>query len=126
MLGIDYFDGEDGQDGKTPVIGVDYFTESDKAEIVQSVIDSLGGNPVCGVVDENNNIVVSGNLGNGTYTVKYELEDGSTILIGELVLTDDSGNSGDAGDDKPAYTNLADPTSDEWLEGYCERLGTRR
>ncbi len=76
----------DGEDGYTPVLGVDYFTESDKAYIVSSVIDSLGGNPVFGIVDENNNIVVSGNLGTGTYIVKYELEDGTTVDIGELTL----------------------------------------
>lgn len=31
------FDGKDGNDGKTPVKGVDYFTESDKQEIVGEV-----------------------------------------------------------------------------------------
>lgn len=34
-------DGKDGQDGYTPIKGKDYFTELDKAEMVQSVIDSL-------------------------------------------------------------------------------------
>lgn len=78
--------GEDGQDGKTPVLGVDYFTDSDKEFIVSSVIDYFGGRPLYGFVDENNRIVVSGNLGDGTYTVKYELEDGTTVDIGELTL----------------------------------------
>lgn len=50
------------------------------------VIESLGGNPVFGYVDENNNIVVSGNLPDGTYSVKYEMENGSTVNIGDLVL----------------------------------------
>ena len=39
---------------------------------------------VFGYVDENNNIVLQGKLDDGTYAVKYEMEDGSTIDIGEL------------------------------------------
>ena len=61
-------------------------TEGDKAELVAMVIESLGGKPIFGVVDENNNIIVQGNLADGTYTVKYEMEDGSTIDIGKLAL----------------------------------------
>lgn len=78
--------GKQGSDGKTPVRGVDYYTEADKAEIVAMVIESLGGNPVFGIVDENNNIVVSGNLPDGTYSVKYEMENGTKLNIGNLVL----------------------------------------
>lgn len=81
-------DGDPGQDGHTPQRGVDYFTEADRAAMVAAVIESLGGNPVFGYVDENNNIIVSGNLADGTYSVKYEMEDGSTVGIGQLVLTD--------------------------------------
>lgn len=33
--------GEKGQDGKTPVKGVDYFTDADKQEIVQLVLNDL-------------------------------------------------------------------------------------
>ena len=33
--------GEDGQDGYTPIKGTDYYTEEDKNEIVQLVLDSL-------------------------------------------------------------------------------------
>ncbi|MBQ8232439.1 MAG: hypothetical protein IJZ34_11020 [Lachnospiraceae bacterium] len=45
---------------------------------------------VVGTLDENNNILLSGNLANGTYTLKYENEDGTytevgTIEIGEIV-----------------------------------------
>lgn len=95
IKGVDYFDGkdgkngedgQDGQDGKTPVLGVDYFTDSDKEYIISSVIDYFGGKPLYGFVDENNNIVVSGALSDGEYTVKYELEDGTTVDIGELTL----------------------------------------
>lgn len=76
--------GESGTDGKD---GSDYvLTEADKAEIAAMVIESLGGNPVFGYVDENNNIIVSGNLADGSYNVKYEMENGSTVDIGDLVL----------------------------------------
>lgn len=61
-------------------------TEEIKSEIVQDVIKSFGGNPVFGYVDKNNNIIVSGNLPDGDYTVMYEMEEGETITIGNLVL----------------------------------------
>jgi hypothetical protein len=64
-------------------VGID---EAFKAELVAAVIESLGGNPVFGYVDKNNNIIVSGNLPDGTYSVKYEMEDGSKVSIGNLVL----------------------------------------
>jgi hypothetical protein len=35
------FDGDDGKDGHTPIKGTDYFTEVDKAEMVQDVLDSV-------------------------------------------------------------------------------------
>jgi hypothetical protein len=41
---------------------------------------------VFGSVDENNNIILNGNLADGTYTVKYEMENGETVNIGNLVL----------------------------------------
>lgn len=50
VKGVDYFDGVDGKDGsngkdgvdgKTPVKGTDYYTEADKAEMVQAVISAL-------------------------------------------------------------------------------------
>ena len=63
-------------------IGVD---EAFKAELVQYVLDSIGC-PFFGVVDENNNIILNGALPDGTYIVKYEMEDGSQINIGNLVL----------------------------------------
>ncbi len=34
-------DGKDGKDGYTPVKGVDYYTEADKSEMVQAVINAL-------------------------------------------------------------------------------------
>lgn len=49
-------------------------------------IEMATNGDVFGYVDENNNIIVSGNLPDGTYSVKYEMEDGSTVDIGELSL----------------------------------------
>ena len=95
--------------GTAPVKGVDYYTEADKAEMVAMVLEALGGNVISGYVDSENNIVIMG-LPDGDYTVKYEMEDGSTIEIGGLVLAE--------AEPAPGYTNLADPASDEWKEGY--------
>lgn len=81
------FKGETGETGPRGPQGPAYtLTETDKALIVAQVIESLGGNPIFGYVDEDNNIIVQGNLGDGTYSVKYEMEDGSTVDIGNLVL----------------------------------------
>ncbi len=83
--------GAQGATGATGPQGPAYvLTEDDKAQIVAQVIASLGGNPVFGYVDEDNNIIVQGNLADGTYSVKYEIEneDGTvtTVDIGDLVL----------------------------------------
>jgi hypothetical protein len=70
-----------GENGKDYVL-----TEADKSEIAALVIEMLGGNPIFGVVDSNNHIVLNGDLPDGTYSVKYEMENGTTINIGNLVL----------------------------------------
>lgn len=67
-----------------PVKGVDYWTEADQESIVQQVIAALG-TPVFGTVDENNNIILTGNLPEDTYYVKYEAADGNLIDIGTMV-----------------------------------------
>lgn len=84
--------GEQGPQGDKGDKGDPYtLTSADKSEIVRTVIESLGGNPVFGYVDANNNIIVQGNLADGLYNIKYEIvdEDGTvteTIDIGDLVL----------------------------------------
>ena len=93
--------GDTGADGKTPVVGEDYFTEADKTEIINAVIAALGGQPVSGYVDADNNIVISADLADGTYTLKYENADGTYTEIGTF----------DVGKVGPAYTNLFDPAS---------------
>ena len=74
------------------------FSEDDKAEIVGTVLDALSGKVIPGYVDEENNIVISG-LPAGSYTVRYEMEDGGTIDIGALAVSSGA----------PVYTNLAEP-----------------
>lgn len=102
----------DGADGKTPVKGTDYFTSADKTELINAIKGSLtlgiasdgliylfvDGSPVgtgipqgqsgdvFGYVDENNTIVLNGNLADGTYTIKYEMENGDVVDIGNMVL----------------------------------------
>lgn len=79
--------GDTGATGPAGKDGNDYvLTEADKDEIAAIVVEKLGGEPIFGFVDENNNIIVQGNLADGTYNVKYEMEDGSTVDIGDLVL----------------------------------------
>ena len=51
-------------------------TETDITTIVQKVVENLGGQPVAGYFDENNDIVLTSTLPDGTYTFKIETDDG--------------------------------------------------
>ena len=95
--------GDTGPAGYTPVKGVDYWTPADQESIVQQVIAALG-TPVFGTVDADNNIILSGELADGTYTVKYEDAEGNLVDIGTI--------------EQGGITNLADPTSADWMENY--------
>ena len=53
---------------------------------VGSGIARGGGDDVFGYVDENNTVVLSGNLPSGNYTIKYEMVDGRLVDIGDLSL----------------------------------------
>lgn len=75
--------GPQGTDGYTPVKGLDYWTDADQESIVQQVITALG-TPVFGRVDADNNIILTGELADGTYTLKYEDADGNVTEIGTL------------------------------------------
>lgn len=66
-----------------PVRGTHYWTEADQEDIVQQVITALG-TPVFGRVDEDNNIILTGELAEGVYTLKYEDADGNVTEIGTL------------------------------------------
>lgn len=70
----------------TAVEAVDHWTDADKESIVQDVISALG-TPVFGTVDAENNIVLTGELADGTYTLKYEFADGERVTIGTLEHT---------------------------------------
>ena len=75
--------GATGPAGYTPVKGVDYWTPADQEAIVQQVIAALG-TPVFGRVDGENNIILTGELADGTYAVKYEDGEGNVVEIGTL------------------------------------------
>ena len=92
--GTNGVDGKDGEDGYTPQKGVDYWTAADQEAIVQQVIAALG-TPVFGRVDEENNIILAGELAEGTYTLKYEDAEGNLTTIGTL-----------KSEGAPKYTNI--------------------
>ena len=75
----------DGADGNTPVRGTDYWTPADQEAIVQQVIAALG-TPVFGRVDAGNNIILTGELTDGTYTLKYEDAEGNVTEIGDIII----------------------------------------
>lgn len=58
----------------------------------------IGLPEVYGLVDENNNILLTGALAKGTYTFKYENGDGNLVTIGSYTATEDSPGA-DAGGD---------------------------
>ena len=49
-------------------------------------LPSVSVNDIVGNIDSANNIIITGDLSDGTYKVKYEMAGGSTIDIGDLVL----------------------------------------
>lgn len=93
----------DGISANIPVKGVDYWTESDKNDIVNDILAALG-TPVFGRVNNENHIILSGTLPDGAYLLKYEDDKGNILDIGTLT--------------HKSYNNLADITSDEWMAGY--------
>ena len=71
--------------GKMLVVG------SDGNIIVMDVPEGGGGNPnadITGTVDTSNNIILSGDIPNGVYSLKYENYDGTYTEIGDLVVGD--------------------------------------
>lgn len=92
--GTDGAKGNKGDPGTTPQKGIDFWTPADQESIVQQVIAALG-TPVFGTVDTENNIILTGNLVDGTYTIKYENADGEQTTIGTLTA-----------EGEPTYTNV--------------------
>lgn len=76
---------KNGKDGRDPVRGTDYWTDADQEAIVQQVMQALA-TPVYGRVDDENNIIVTASLADGTYTLKYEYADGKLVTIGDVVI----------------------------------------
>lgn len=58
----------------------------ERVNIVQLVVDALGGAPVFGVVDKNNIITVSSVLPDGSYLLCYEDADGNVTEIGTVIV----------------------------------------
>lgn len=87
---------------------------ADRANEAAENAGSGGGYPVVGYVDADNNIILTGDLAEGTYTFKYENADGTQTDIGtaEVSSTEDSGDdTGDTGGDEQTYTNLFDAST---------------
>lgn len=84
---------------------------ADRADIdtiVQMVLDELDAS-VIGKVDADNSIILtSRDLAPGTYTFKYENEDGTLTVIGTAEVTDSEGGGDEPGDEpgeEPDVTN---------------------
>lgn len=71
------------------------------AGIYEGVENEEAEDVITGYVDENNNIIVSGDLASGTYTLKYENQDGTYTEIGTLEV-----------DEIEGYTNLFSTSGD--------------
>ena len=83
--------GAQGPAGFTPVKGVDYWTETEKAAIIAEVLDSVvveypDAHVIYGDVDANNTITIHGELDKGSYTLKYEDADGNTVNVGGFTV----------------------------------------
>ena len=61
-------------------------TSDDMDTIAARAVIKIKDGGVVGVLDDSNNILLSGNLADGTYTLKYENEDGTYTEIGSLVV----------------------------------------
>ena len=116
-------DGAAGKDGKTPVRGTDYWTPEDKAEVINSVLASIQGT-FWGEVDANNNIILSGVLAGGTYTIKYEDAEGGMTSIGTLKIGSGGVSGGETDEPTTNYTNLFDPDAATLNARYSVSSGT--
>lgn len=74
--------GSNGAPGYTPRRKIDYWTDEDQETLVQQVIATLG-TPVFGRVEDDNTIVLTGELVGNSYTVVYEDADGNRTTIGQ-------------------------------------------
>lgn len=89
--------------------------EVDRQSIVQDVIDSVifiqgEVHAIYGEVEEDKTVILHGDLADDTYTFKFELKDGTKVDVGTLTLGEEP-----EPEPVPNFTNLADPTSADWL-----------
>ena len=69
---------------------------NDKTTLGNGIEMGMNGD-IIGYIDGANNIILSGALANDTYTVKYEMEDGTYVDIGSLSLGSTPGQPGQPG-----------------------------
>lgn len=63
------------------------FVPADYEDRIIALEEAIKGDiPIYGIVDENNNIIMTGSLVSGTYTLKYQSNDGTTIEIGTFTM----------------------------------------
>lgn len=80
-----------GTDANGNMVARATYTEAEKQALMDEIIDSIkveipDAHIIHGDVDSNNNIIIFGDLPDGTYILKYENEDGTVSTIGELTL----------------------------------------
>ncbi len=89
---------------KNGIDGADYvLTDADMDEIAALATIKISTEKVIGTIDENNDVILTGNLADGTYTLKYENEDGTYTEVGSLVI---------GAEPEPTYTNLIPLSTD--------------
>lgn len=103
------------KNGRTPVKGADFWTEADQESIVQQVLAVMGMH-IVGVVNENNDIIFSGDLSAGTYNLKFEDVEGNVQEVGTIEIIKDD-------DDEPAYINWIPKSIDTDGSIYNDGLG---
>lgn len=111
--GVDYWTDEDKAEITAQVQAVCVAKNQGSANVGKILVVGTDGNitlvdmpeggasgDVTGVLDESNNILLSGNLADGTYTLKYENADGTYTEIGTLEV-------GAIPETEPTKTNFA-------------------
>lgn len=100
------YNGKDGATGKSAYQYAQEGGYSGTEAEFKEKLAFLMGYSVFGYADENMDIILKGNIKNGAY-LKLEMEDGSLVTVGQAVFVPE-----------PTYTNLANPNSSDWMEGY--------
>lgn len=79
--------------------------DDSKDDIIQQVLIEIGGAGVIGTIDDDKIITITSSLSNGTYTLKYENEDGSTTNIGTFTVSGSGSSGGNSGGDSGGTTD---------------------